>query len=149
MYSYEYPRPAVTVDLVLFSQIEKQWHLLLIQRKHPPFEGRWAFPGGFVEIEESLEEAAARELQEETGVEEVSLEQLHTFGDPHRDPRGRTITVVYFGILNAEQHPLRASSDAKDARWFPLNHLPPLAFDHDQIADVARKRLVEIMGGKS
>ena len=147
MYCYDYPRPAVAVDLVLFSCIHDRWHVLLIQRKYPPFERSWAFPGGFVEMHESLEQAAARELQEEAGVEGISLEQLHTFGAPDRDPRGRTISVAYFGILNAKEHPLCAGDDAGDARWFALDALPSLCFDHTDILRFGSERLAAETNG--
>ncbi|MGB9724411.1 MAG: NUDIX hydrolase [Chloroflexia bacterium] len=134
-------RPWVTVDLVIFTLLQKALHVLLVKRRSPPFAGMWALPGGFVQPEESLEEAARRELREESGVGEVYLEQLYTFGDPGRDPRGRVITVAYFALVPAERQSLRASDDALDAAWFPAYHPPPLAFDHAQILDYAITRL--------
>lgn len=139
--SPEYPRPMVTVDVVIFTFRSRELWVLLVRRKHPPFEGMWAIPGGFVEIDEPLESAALRELEEETGVRDVRLEQLHTFGDPGRDPRGRTITVAYLALLPAHRTAVRAGDDAADARWWPLRSLPPLAFDHDRILDCALRKL--------
>lgn len=138
----EYPRPMVTVDLVLFTFAEQELRVLLIQRGREPFAGAWALPGGFVNIDEKLETAAQRELQEETGVTGVYLEQLYTFGDPDRDPRGRVITVAYFGIVGADMAvTLRAGDDARAARWFNVYDLPPLAFDHGRIIHYALQRL--------
>ncbi|MGM0497845.1 MAG: NUDIX domain-containing protein [Bacteroidota bacterium] len=132
-YTYNYPRPAVTIDCLLFCKSEEQTYLLLIQRKHPPFKGKWAFPGGFIEINETIEEAAYRELKEETGITNTTLYQFKTYGDVDRDPRGRTISVVYYGFVNPEDRTTQAGSDAKAAEWFPINNLPELAFDHDKI----------------
>jgi 8-oxo-dGTP diphosphatase len=141
MRSEEYLRPLVTVDVVIFTLREGDLQVLLIRRKNPPYAGMWAIPGGFIEIEEPLEAAALRELEEETGVRNVHLEQLYTFGDPGRDPRGRVITVAYMALLPAEQASLRAGDDAADARWWSMSALPPLAFDHDRILACARERL--------
>ena len=133
-----FPRPSVTVDIVLFTLREKRLSLLLIQRKAWPFAGQWAWPGGFVRPDETLEEAARRELAEETGVADVFLEQLRAFGDPGRDPRTWVITVAYTALLPSDRLVLRADADAADARWFPLVDLPqPLAFDHQAILDHA------------
>ncbi|NOZ73398.1 MAG: NUDIX hydrolase [Chloroflexi bacterium] len=138
----EYPRPMVTVDLVLFTFAEQELRVLLIRRGHEPFAGAWALPGGFVNIDEKLETAAQRELREETGVTGVYLEQLYTFGDPDRDPRGRVITVAYFGIVGADTAvTLQAGDDAREARWFNVYNLPPLAFDHGRIIRYAIQRL--------
>jgi 8-oxo-dGTP diphosphatase len=139
-YTYDYPRPAVTVDVVVASRDEIP-RVLLIQRKGEPFAGKWAIPGGFVEMEESLEAAARRELREETGIEVNDLEQLQTFGDPSRDPRGRTISVVYLARVDADQVTPHAADDAVEAAWYQFDELPPLAFDHDQILALARRRL--------
>ena len=138
----EYERPSVTVDVVIFSLIEESLCVLLVKRKRWPFAGMWAIPGGFVRMDESLEEAAARELAEETGVRDVYREQLYTFGDPDRDPRTRVITVSYFAIVpaGAVDDPV-AGSDAADVSWFPVDALPALAFDHEEIIDYALTRL--------
>jgi 8-oxo-dGTP diphosphatase len=130
----------VTVDIVLFTIRDRKLHLLLIRRLAKPFENRYALPGGFVTEDESLEAAAIRELREETGVDRVYLEQLYTFGDPKRDPRGRVITVAYYALVPQNQA-LRAGTDAADAQWFPVSDLPPLAFDHRKIAEYAHERL--------
>jgi 8-oxo-dGTP diphosphatase len=116
-------------------------HILLVKRRQQPFAGMWALPGGFVRLDESLEDAARRELREESGVEEVYLEQLYTFGDPERDPRTRVITVAYFALVRAEQQHLRAATDAVAVNWFPAYEPPDLAFDHRQILDYAITRL--------
>jgi 8-oxo-dGTP diphosphatase len=131
----------VTVDLVIFALHDWELQVLLIQRGVPPFEGRWALPGGFVLEGESLEAAARRELDEETGVREVYLEQLYTFGDPDRDPRGRVVTVAYYALLTTEAAPLVAGTDAGAARWMPARKHPPLAFDHERILRSALERL--------
>jgi 8-oxo-dGTP diphosphatase len=131
----------VAVDLVIFTIREGALHALLIQRAAPPFEGRWALPGGFILHGESLEDAALRELGEETGVRNVYLEQLYSFGDPDRDPRGRVISVAYYALVAADRAPLSAGSDASDARWWPVASHPPLAFDHGRILEYALERL--------
>ncbi|MGB9775889.1 MAG: NUDIX hydrolase [Anaerolineae bacterium] len=137
----EYPRPLVTVDVVIFTLREKDLQVLLVRRRNPPFAGMWAIPGGFVDINEPLETAARRELEEETGVRGVYLEQFHTFGDPGRDPRGRTITVAYLALVRADQIQPRAGDDAAEARWWSVSDLPPLAFDHSHILACALERL--------
>ncbi len=140
-YVYDWPRPMVTADAAVFAFFDGRARLLLIQRRREPFEGHWALPGGFVEMDEDLKDAAARELAEETGLRDVALEQLHTFGRPGRDPRGRVITVVYFGIAEHNRAQIEAADDAADARWFDIESLPPMAFDHDEIARCAIARL--------
>jgi 8-oxo-dGTP diphosphatase len=130
----------VTVDIVLFTIREGLLHVLLIKRLIKPFENRYAIPGGFVMEDESLDAAAKRELREETNVSDVYLEQLYTFGEPKRDPRGRVITVAYYALVPNTQT-LRAGTDAKEAAWFPLTEVPPLAFDHAAILEYARQRL--------
>jgi 8-oxo-dGTP diphosphatase len=130
----------VTVDIVLFTIRDRKLHLLLIKRLAKPYEHRYALPGGFVHEDESLDVAAIRELREETGVDKVYLEQLYTFGDLKRDPRGRVVTVAYYALVPHEQS-LQAGTDASDAAWFPLDDLPSLAFDHRKIADYAHQRL--------
>jgi len=139
----EFPTPSVAVDIITFSIKDNSLKVLLIKRGIEPFKSKWAIPGGFVRIEENLEEAAKRELEEETGVKEVYLEQLYTFGDVHRDPRGRVITVSYFALINAEkpEQELKATTDASEAKWFSVKELPELAFDHDKILKYAMKRL--------
>lgn len=140
-FTYEYARPSVTVDCVIFGLDDDGLKILLIQRDGEPFEGCWALPGGFVEMSESLDDAALRELQEETGVSEVFLEQLYTFGEVDRDPRTRVITVAYYALVNLKDHKVEAATDARAAAWFELDDLPPLAFDHNQILQVAQERL--------
>jgi 8-oxo-dGTP diphosphatase len=130
----------VTVDVVVFTIRDRQLHLLLIRRLAKPFENRYALPGGFVVEDESVDAAAARELREETGVEKVYLEQLYTFGDPKRDPRGRVITIAYYALAPHGQM-LHSSTDAADAAWFPIAALPPLAFDHSEIVQYAHRRI--------
>ena len=141
-YTYDYPRPAVTVDVVIVTR-ERRPRVLLVRRKHEPFAGMWAIPGGFVDMDEPLEAAAKRELREETGVEAGRLEQLHTFGDPGRDPRGRTISVVYLARVDAGRVRPEAADDAAEVGWHSLSRLPPLAFDHEQILACARRRLAK------
>ena len=132
----------LAVDAVVFGYgDEKTVSILLIKRKYPPFKGAWAIPGGFILEGESLEEAVERELREESGVDINYLEQLYTFGDPHRDPRGRVVSVAYFGLVRPEGFRLQASTDAEEAKWFPLNDLPELAFDHQIILEKAIERL--------
>jgi 8-oxo-dGTP diphosphatase len=135
------PRPALTVDCVVFGFDEGDLKVLLIQRAIAPFEGKWALPGGFVHLEEGLEEAARRELEEETGVGKVYLEQLFTFGDPGRDPRGRVVSVAYYALVKLSDHRIRAATDASSAAWFAVSDTPSLAFDHDRILEVALARL--------
>lgn len=137
-----YERPSVTVDVVIFTLHNRELLALLVQRRRWPFEGYWALPGGFIEMNESLEESARRELEEETGVRDVYLEQLYTFGDPGRDPRTRVISVAYFALVRADLQQLRVSDETTDVRWFPVRDIPrPLAFDHDKILDYALSRL--------
>jgi 8-oxo-dGTP diphosphatase len=131
----------VTVDIVIFTLREGSLQVLLVKRGVPPFEGQYAVPGGFIRGDESLEEAALRELYEETGVRNVFLEQLYTFGDPKRDPRGRVITVAYYALIASDKLSLVAGADAADAQWFPASSVPPLAFDHRSILDYALERL--------
>jgi len=130
----------VTVDIVLFTIRDRRLHLLLIRRLAKPFENRYALPGGFVREDESLDTAATRELREETGVEKVYLEQLYTFGDVKRDPRGRVVTVAYYALASDTQV-LHAGTDAADAAWFPVTELPSLAFDHRKIVEYAHERI--------
>lgn len=131
----------MTVDIVIFTLREGSLQVLLVKRGVPPFEGQYAIPGGFIRGDESLEEAALRELHEETGVRNVFLEQLYTFGDPKRDPRGRVITVAYYALIASDKLSLVAGADAAEAQWFPASGVPTLAFDHKSILDYALERL--------
>jgi 8-oxo-dGTP diphosphatase len=140
-YTYEFPKPSLTVDCVVFGLDDQALKVMLIERGVPPFEGQWALPGGFVRLDESLEAAALRELQEETGIAQVFLEQLYTFGDVGRDPRDRVITVAYYALINLSEHRIQATTDAKAAAWFSAANPPKLAFDHDRILAVALARL--------
>jgi 8-oxo-dGTP diphosphatase len=135
-YIYEWPRPMVTVDAAVFDVSGEPAKVLLIKRGNEPFKGQWAFPGGFVNMDEELEDAAARELEEETGLKGVELQQLHTFGKCGRDPRGRNITIVFIGI--AKNTKVKGGDDAAEAKWFDINALPKnIAFDHDNVAAMA------------
>ena len=134
MYTYQYPRPALTVDCAIFCKTNQMYHVLLIERANPPFKGEWAFPGGFVDMDEDLETAAYRELKEETGFEGIKLEQYRTYGTVNRDPRGRTVSVVYTGIIERNELPVvKGDDDAAQAQWIAIPNLPSLAFDHDII----------------
>lgn len=130
----------VAVDIVIFTVQQGDLCVLLVKRAIPPFEGAFAIPGGFVLPDESLDQAALRELREETGVVDVYLEQLYSFGDPQRDPRGRVISVAYFALISAGRS-LKPGSDAADAQWWPMRRLPELAFDHRSILDYSLDRL--------
>ena len=145
-YCYNYPHPSVTTDAVVFTIFKDKLRILLIKRGAAPYRGCWAIPGGFLEMDEDLDECARRELQEETGVEKIHMEQLYTFGTPGRDPRERVISVAYFAITPYENIKPVAASDASDVEWFPLNNLPTLAFDHDKIIDMAQNRLKLSLG---
>lgn len=130
-YTYTYPRPALTVDAIIFK-VHHATEVLLIQRDIAPFEGAWALPGGYVQMDETLEEAVARELSEETGLRNIDLYQVKAFSALDRDPRGRTISVAFWGILTDKQQ-IVAGDDARNAAWFPISQLPALAFDHHEI----------------
>jgi 8-oxo-dGTP diphosphatase len=127
---------SVTTDSVIFSTQNEDTKVLLVKRKKDPFKGQWALPGGFLEDEEPLEAGAKRELEEETGLNIVSLKQLRAFGKPGRDPRGRTISIVYYGETSSDER-VKGNDDAEEARWFSINDLPQLAFDHSEIMEVA------------
>jgi 8-oxo-dGTP diphosphatase len=137
-YTYNYPRPAVTADIIILKKSNNQQFVLLIERKHPPFEGMWALPGGFLEMDETLEEAALRELREETGVTGIELKQFHTFSKVNRDPRHRTITTVFIGFTD-DNILIKAGDDAAKAQWFSTDNLPPLAFDHGEVMKMVKK----------
>jgi 8-oxo-dGTP diphosphatase len=141
-YSYDYPRPALTVDLAIATR-EARPRVLLIRRNKEPFAGSWALPGGFVDENERLADAARRELEEETGVSVADLEQLYTVGDPGRDPRGWTVSVAYLARVDPGVLKPMAADDADAVSWFPLDELPPLAFDHAMILARARARLAD------
>lgn len=141
-YTYDYPRPAVTVDLIICALVGNEHQILLIKRGGEPFKNRWAFPGGFVDKNEDLMDAAHRELEEETGVSDLELRQLGAFGKPGRDPRGHTISIV-FGTVIDEVLTALAGDDADEAQWFSLKNLPPLAFDHDEIISVVLSDLLD------
>ncbi len=142
MYQYEYPHPAVTTDVVIFTVRDKQLKLLLIMRGGEPYKGKWALPGGFVQLDEDLESGARRELAEETGVSGVYLEQLYTYGAVDRDPRERVITVAYYALIPSDQIVLQAATDAEAVGWFSMDESPELAFDHQNIVDMAHQRLI-------
>lgn len=145
LYTYEFPRPSLTADIVLFAEDGGDLKVLLIKRANEPYKDGWALPGGFVEMDEPVKETAVRELEEETGVTGVPLKQFYAFGDDiHRDPRGRTVTVAYYGITDLNKHKIRASSDAKEARWFSVNNLPIVAFDHSEIIKMALEQLTQL-----
>ena len=139
--TYKYPRPALTVDCVVFGLDEDGLKILLIQREFEPFAGQWALPGGFVAVGESLEETARRELAEETGLKNIFLEQLYSFSDPTRDPREHVVTVAYYALVNLLEHKVQAATDARSAAWFAVDDVPALAFDHDRILKAASERL--------
>ncbi len=140
-YTYEYPRGALTVDCVVFGFDGADLSVLLIKRGLQPFKGKWALPGGFVRVDESLDEAARRELEEETGLKHVFLEQLYSFGAVDRDPRERVVSVAYYALVKPEDHHTLASTDAAEAKWFDMARCPTLAFDHKTILDTALVRL--------
>lgn len=141
-YCYEHPRPSLTVDCIIFGLDESDiLKVLLIQRGRPPYQHSWALPGGFVQMDEDLKTAALRELEEETGLKDVFIEQLYTFGAKDRDPRGRVVSVAYYALVNLVNHPVKAASDAEGVQWFDINNLPELAFDHAEIVEMAIQRI--------
>lgn len=133
-FTYKYPHPAVSVDIIVISKFKNNKKILLIERKNPPFEKCWALPGGFIEMDETLEQSALRELKEETSLQLTSLNQFAAYGDPGRDPRERTVSVVFYTILDDEIVPC-AGDDASKAKWFSIKNIPDLAFDHKKILD--------------
>ena len=141
-YIYDWPRPMAAADAAVFGFFAGKAKLLLVNRKYEPFKGKWALPGGFVNIDEELNDAVARELAEETGLVGVPLEQIHTFGNVGRDPRGRVITVVFMGIETKGRNKLKAGDDAAKVRWFDIEKLPKdLAFDHNEVVRFAIEKL--------
>ncbi len=140
-HTYAHPRAALAVDCVVFGLDEQELKILLIQRGLPPFPGRWALPGGFVRLDETLDAAALRELGEETGLRRIFLEQLYTFGEVERDPRERVVSVAHYALVRMSDHQVAAATDASDAAWFPVDDLPTLAFDHERMVAVAHARL--------
>jgi 8-oxo-dGTP diphosphatase len=140
-FSYSHARPALAVDCVVFGLDEADLAVLLIRRGIEPFAGKWALPGGFVHVDETVDDAARRELGEETGLGRVYLEQLYTFGALDRDPRERVVSVAYYALVNLADHRVKAATDAREAAWFAVSDLPQLAFDHDEIVDAALARL--------
>jgi len=133
LYTYAYPRPSVTVDIIVTKKENNSEYILLIERKNEPFKDQWALPGGFIDIKEEIKTAAYRELKEETSISDIILQQLHTFGKPGRDPRGRTISVIYTGELLKLNQKVEAGDDAKNFEWFNLKEIPDMAFDHKDI----------------
>lgn len=140
-FTYQYPRPALTVDIAVFNKKEGTDKILLINRKNDPFAGMWALPGGFVDMDETVESAAARELFEETNLSDFPLKQFHVFSEVERDPRGRTVSVVFTGFLKEYQE-VKAKDDAQEASWFDVKKLPALAFDHNQIIQKITEKLL-------
>jgi 8-oxo-dGTP diphosphatase len=140
-HTYQYPRAALTVDGVVFGFDAGELKALLIQRALEPFKGKWALPGGFVRVEETLDDAVRRELVEETGLTDIFLEQLYTFGTVKRDPRERVVSVAYYALVKLSDHHAKAATDAANAQWFPVSQLPKLAFDHAEIVALALARL--------
>jgi 8-oxo-dGTP diphosphatase len=140
-YTYQYARAALTVDCVVFGFDGGELKVLLIQRALEPFKGKWALPGGFVRLDETLDEAALRELNEEAGLKDVFLEQLYTVGTVNRDPRERVVSVAHYALVKLSDHQAKAATDAAEAEWFPVSKLPKLAFDHAEIVAVALSRL--------
>jgi len=144
-YTYDWPRPMVTVDAVVFTYSGDRAKVLLINRGKEPFKGKWALPGGFIDMDEELEDAVVRELEEETGLTGVRLEQMRTFGTVGRDPRGRQITIVFMGIVTEEQTKIKAGDDAAQAQWFDIEKLPDdMAFDHNEVVRFAIEKLTKL-----
>lgn len=140
-YSYDYPHPAVTTDCVIFGFDGSDLKVLLIERGIEPFKGKWALPGGFLKMDETAHEGALRELEEETGMNNAYIRQFHTFTEPGRDPRERVITIAHYALVRLQE--VKGGDDAAQARWFTMDEIPPLAFDHDRILRMAQKMLRE------
>ncbi len=140
-FTYDYPRPMLTVDAVVFRINGEKPEVLLIQRKHDPFAGMWALPGGYVDMNETVEEAIVRELEEETGLKTNNLRQLYTFSAIGRDPRGRTVSVTFFGLTDMNNSTVKGGDDASDAQWFAVENLPQLAFDHIKAVEMAVSKI--------
>lgn len=138
-YHYKYPHPSVTTDCVILGFDGTKLRVLLVERGIEPYKGRWAFPGGFLQMDESAETGALRELQEETGLQGAYIKQFHTFSDPKRDPRERVLTIAYYALVRMQE--VKGGDDAARAEWFPLDEVPSLAFDHDLILRMALKEL--------
>ena len=147
-YHYKYPHPGVTLDCVIFGFDGEKLNVLLIERRFDPYQGCWAFPGGFLEMDESAEEGARRELKEETGLDTAFVKQFHTFSKPDRDPRERVLTIAYYALLHISE--VKGQDDAARAQWFPLNDVPTLAFDHEELFQKAKEALYNAfrLGGK-
>jgi 8-oxo-dGTP diphosphatase len=143
-YTYEYPRPALAADSIVFLKQQNETKVLLIQRKNEPYKSFWAFPGGFVEMDEEIADAAKRELEEETGLKNIDLQEFKTIGTVGRDPRGRTISVFYVGFATAENYQVTAQDDAENVKWFSINELPNLAFDHNELMKLAIEKYLKI-----
>jgi 8-oxo-dGTP diphosphatase len=135
-YCYDYERPAVSADIAVFRRQGNSLQILLILRKNEPYRGMWALPGGFMEINETLEQTAVRELEEETGLKDIELTQFRTFSQVDRDPRTRIITTVFFGEASAENTEAKGGDDAAEAKWYDIDHLPALGFDHAHIIEL-------------
>jgi 8-oxo-dGTP diphosphatase len=142
-YTYDYPRPAVSADITVFRQYNNNLQILLIRRKNQPFQGMWALPGGFMEMDESLEQTAVRELEEETGLRGIDLKQFKTFSQVNRDPRTRVVTTVFYGFAEDGNDCAKGNDDAEEAEWFPVAGLPQLGFDHARIIELILAHLVE------
>ena len=140
-YCYKYPHPAVTTDCVIFGFDGRELQVLLIERGIEPFKGKWAFPGGFLNMDETAGEGALRELKEETGLENAYIEQFNTYSDPGRDPRERVITIAHYALVRIQE--VKGGDDAAKAQWFPIDEVPQLAFDHDKILRDAMRKLRE------
>lgn len=134
-YTYQYPRPCVTVDAALIAKRDNETNILLIKRGNEPFIGLWALPGGFVDMDETCEVAAVRELEEETSLSGIPLTQFRTYSTVNRDPRHRTISVIYYAFVDKDDLKAKAGDDATEAEWFNVNNLPPMAFDHEVIIE--------------